>query len=241
MGEGSAGISTSGGEGEAGGHRVKALSLHLPWSHLVAIGRKRYETRGWQTSYRGLIAIHTTRTTLHQPSATMRPLAEWAPLYEFTPGHIVALAWLKECLPADEAATLLTAMKDNAHLPVKVRLAAADELTFGDFSDGRFAWDLVNVWRLPTPVYQRGLQQIWRVSEPVADAICKQYQKAAGVRMCRDCGCTDLDCRQCIESSGEPCQWVGPFLCSRCQAEASGQRSEVRSQGRWLQTEEVAS
>lgn len=36
------------------------------------------------------------------------------------------------------------------------------------------------------------------------------------IRECRVCGCTDMDCRECIEDLGHPCQWVEPDLCSRC-------------------------
>ena len=35
-------------------------------------------------------------------------------------------------------------------------------------------------------------------------------------RVCRRCGCTDLDCRECIERTGEPCFWVEEDLCSAC-------------------------
>ena len=35
-------------------------------------------------------------------------------------------------------------------------------------------------------------------------------------RKCRVCGCTDLDCRQCILKTGEPCYWVQDDLCSAC-------------------------
>jgi hypothetical protein len=35
-------------------------------------------------------------------------------------------------------------------------------------------------------------------------------------RKCRVCGCTDDDCRQCIEKIGAPCYWVEPDLCSAC-------------------------
>jgi hypothetical protein len=35
-------------------------------------------------------------------------------------------------------------------------------------------------------------------------------------RRCRVCGCTDDDCRQCIEKTGEPCHWVEEDLCSAC-------------------------
>ena len=38
---------------------------------------------------------------------------------------------------------------------------------------------------------------------------------------CRICGCTDDDCRQCVEKQeGEPCYWVEPDLCSACALEA---------------------
>jgi uncharacterized protein (DUF1778 family) len=33
---------------------------------------------------------------------------------------------------------------------------------------------------------------------------------------CRVCGCTEADCRQCIEKTGQPCAWVEPCLCSAC-------------------------
>jgi hypothetical protein len=37
------------------------------------------------------------------------------------------------------------------------------------------------------------------------------------MRKCRVCGCTDDDCRQCIQKTGEPCYWVEADLCSACQ------------------------
>lgn len=33
---------------------------------------------------------------------------------------------------------------------------------------------------------------------------------------CRACGCTDEDCRQCIQKTGQPCYWVEEDLCSAC-------------------------
>ena len=34
--------------------------------------------------------------------------------------------------------------------------------------------------------------------------------------VCRMCGCTDLDCSDCVQRTGEPCYWVEPDLCSAC-------------------------
>ena len=33
---------------------------------------------------------------------------------------------------------------------------------------------------------------------------------------CRVCGCTDDDCYDCFERTGEPCHWVERDLCSAC-------------------------
>jgi hypothetical protein len=34
--------------------------------------------------------------------------------------------------------------------------------------------------------------------------------------VCRVCGCTDEDCIGCVVSSGHPCYWAEPDLCSAC-------------------------
>lgn len=39
------------------------------------------------------------------------------------------------------------------------------------------------------------------------------------IRSCRICGCTNWDCRQCIEKTGEPCSWIEEDLCSACENE----------------------
>jgi len=41
------------------------------------------------------------------------------------------------------------------------------------------------------------------------------------VRQCRVCGCTETDCRPCIEATGVPCHWVAPNLCSACTPQAA--------------------
>lgn len=43
---------------------------------------------------------------------------------------------------------------------------------------------------------------------------------------CRVCGCTDLDCTQCIVAQGYPCQWVEDDLCSRCAKELGYRAAE---------------
>lgn len=45
-------------------------------------------------------------------------------------------------------------------------------------------------------------------------------------RRCRECGCTNDDCRQCIEKTGSPCSWVEADLCSACDTPATSKAAE---------------
>ena len=56
-----------------------------------------------------------------------------------------------------------------------------------------------------------------------------EQRDPARARTCRACGCTDSDCRRCIERTGVPCHWVEADLCSACPRgpDPSGPASEV--------------
>ena len=49
-----------------------------------------------------------------------------------------------------------------------------------------------------------------------------------GIRRCRVCGCTDDDCSQCIEKTGEPGHWVEDDLCSACAAESAAEKGKEK-------------
>lgn len=42
---------------------IRTISLHQPWASAMAFELKRNETRGWQTDYRGPLAIHAAKIT----------------------------------------------------------------------------------------------------------------------------------------------------------------------------------
>jgi RNA polymerase-binding transcription factor DksA len=44
----------------------------------------------------------------------------------------------------------------------------------------------------------------------------KEKIESEKARKCRVCGCTEHDCRQCIEKTGSPCYWVDTDICSAC-------------------------
>jgi hypothetical protein len=77
-------------------------------------------------------------------------------------------------------------------------------------------------------------EEIEEAAAPEGETASEESE-AAEVGTCRVCGCTDADCRQCIEKTGEPCYWVEDDLCSAC-APASqklppGWRWEITNQG----------
>lgn len=132
---------------------VRALSLYQPWATLCAIEAKRFETRSWSTKYRGPIAIHAGlkfgwdegvlltqepfRSVLHQAGIYIPS--------QLPRGVILAVGELVACIRTDHIGT---------HIP-------AQERAFGDWSPGRYAWELTNMRLLETPIPARGYQGLW--------------------------------------------------------------------------------
>lgn len=60
------------------------------------------------------------------------------------------------------------------------------------------------------------------------NGICRvgeEWRKRNGLMPpCQFCGCTDDDCRDCIDATGMPCYWVKPGLCSRCAGEQAARK-----------------
>jgi hypothetical protein len=48
------------------------------------------------------------------------------------------------------------------------------------------------------------------------------WQPLPDAGVCRECGCTDDDCRQCVRRTGRPCSWAEANLCSACAGEREG-------------------
>src|SRR5689334_12936841 len=107
---------------------MKALSLHQPWATLMALHIKTIETRGWQTKYRGPLAIHAAKRVVawEELSPFLRDyiveLDAPMPL-----GAIVAVVELYDCLGV-------------ATLTAKYPDLIQHEQAFGNFTPGRFGW-----------------------------------------------------------------------------------------------------
>lgn len=153
---------------------MKTLTLTQPYATLVAIGAKLIETRSWDTRYRGPLAIHAAAgygkggVRAHKElcgtepfcsvlnAAAARWLAERSDLrdmveHPFMPmGAIIAVCRLTAIYRITEQG-----VEDFCPQP------PANEIAFGDYSPGRYAWLLTDVHALATPIRCKGTLGLW--------------------------------------------------------------------------------
>lgn len=154
---------------------MKALSLTVPWSILVAIQAKLIETRSWSTSYRGQLAIHSA--TGLSPVGGKRGLSQlineppfWQVLraagYEdiddLPRGCIVATCNLVNVVPVYgvEAGWEISITRGQKTFDYSWDLTD-QERAFGNYTAGRYAWLLADVEMLPEPIPAKGALGIW--------------------------------------------------------------------------------
>lgn len=136
--------------------RIKALTFWQPWASLVAVGAKKIETRSWGTEYRGLLAIHAAKKF---PREAME-LCQWPPFR-----GALRCFWNRvnnvvvKNLPRGSIVAI-------CELRLIVRITKTNkpndpELSFGDFTPGRWAWCLDNLKALPEPISAKGSQRLW--------------------------------------------------------------------------------
>jgi hypothetical protein len=144
---------------------MRAITLTQPWATLVAIGAKKFETRSWNTDYRGPLAIHAA---LKFPMAARWLLASDPFRSEFIKagyhiGPLKNLSWLPlgaVVATCELVATFHTPFITEYGLSEKVATSST-EIAFGDYSPGRYAWLLVNVKKLPEPIPAKGALGLW--------------------------------------------------------------------------------
>lgn len=154
---------------------MNALTLWQPWASLVATGAKKWETRSWATSYRGPLLICSAKKGL--PKAELEQFLD-------TPECQAGLADLWNYPPSITGSQITGVDLSFGYAECVVDLVACigtrgylrgelgpQELSFGDFSDGRFAWKLENPRRLTIPTQVTGRQGLWEIP----DAWCRTY------------------------------------------------------------------
>lgn len=136
---------------------MRALTLTQPWATLVALGHKRVETRSWAT-YRHRyqdVAIHAAvggfaRDVAERERELLKREPEQIPL-----GAIVAIARIgKICRTQDV-----------------VQMLSGQETRLGDYTWGRWAWQLDDIRALPEPIPCRGALGLWTLPRDIEIAL----------------------------------------------------------------------
>src|SRR6266699_47164 len=109
---------------------MKALSLWQPWASLWACGRKIHETRAYQTSHRGTLLMHASKTICTDIGDELRAICEdelgSRSARDLPAGALIGMCELVRCTP-----TQYMHVDD-------------EERAQGNFTPGRYAWSCQN-------------------------------------------------------------------------------------------------
>ena len=126
---------------------MKVLSIQEPYATLIALGKKKIETRSWKTNYRGELYIHASGKTLSKLAKNNEYLNAVIKNIDMNYGFIICKVNLVDCIYMDEA--FIENIKNNN-----------DEYNLGLFEKGRYAWILENA-TLVNPIFVKGKLNIW--------------------------------------------------------------------------------
>jgi len=131
----------------------KVITLKQPWAQLVIQGHKQFETRGFQTSYRGELYIHSSGhfNTEFIELCYTEPFKSCikSPHY-LRCGYIIGKVDLVKC----ESTSIIKQTLIGSELGER-------EIAFGDYGPGRFAWLLEHPVIFERPIKQKGALSIW--------------------------------------------------------------------------------
>lgn len=139
---------------------IRALTLYQPWATLMAIGAKPDETRGWaapQSLEIGeALAIHAG---LRDPAIGLQELG---PEGARAALHAMQRAGIDVNQPPPTGCVLsIHEFRGCRRAWLRKDDLPAAERLFGDYSYGRYAWQLPLLYRLPKPNPCRGHQGLW--------------------------------------------------------------------------------
>lgn len=163
--------------------RLRAVSLWQPWATLIAIGAKRFETRDWPTDHVGPLAIQATKSIPDEYRESIERLLRtrafvdvleplgYHTLADFPMGKIVAITTLDRCLRVTPMVRGMVQGNGEAR--------GVDEIAYGDYAEGRYAWALGEPIELKRPVDCRGDRKLWEVPDEIAAVIAEQLRPRA--------------------------------------------------------------
>lgn len=133
---------------------MKALTILQPWASLIIWGEKNFETRGWRTSYRGLLAIHAAKKDF------TRQIEKADDIYFPFFRNAIARHAPDGILPTGVMLGIVEVLDVIATCTL-TNTISPKERVFGDWGLGRYAWhiDVKEVFEKPIPC--SGHQGLW--------------------------------------------------------------------------------
>ncbi len=161
---------------------MKALTIWQPWASLIATGEKIYETRSWPTKYRGPIAIHAAKKDPAKvpitPGLDKYGRNDKSPWIFLPTGCVIATGELVNVwhivhnpgLNVDKAKYIdvgAESMVEDKHAPGfgDYFIPTEKEAALGDWTPGRYAWEIRNVKILAVAPEVKGRQGLWNWDE----------------------------------------------------------------------------
>ena len=145
---------------------MKVLSLIQPWATLMALREKKIETRNWKTEYRGTLLIHASKKVdkyicQREPFCSVLNNHGIDSYEELESGVIIAKCNLVDCVRmAGHDINPSTFEITNARLS-NGQIISGNELKFGLYVPGRYAWLLEDVEPLKDPIPAKGKLRLW--------------------------------------------------------------------------------
>lgn len=129
----------------------KVLPLWQPWASLVVTAQeghpefpiKEWETRSWETAYRGKVIIHAAKNTSMLMLRNTWPFSEFD-MNGLTFGALIGTVEITGMVTAGEW--------------VRNNMGDVKQRALGDFNPGRYCWRLMRPEKFETPIPYKGQQ-----------------------------------------------------------------------------------
>jgi len=140
---------------------MKCISLWQPWASLLVLGIKQFETRGWDTHYRGELAIHATKKVISFDEA----FGDFPESIQAAIRNVIDKTYGSyENLPT--GSVLGTVDLDGTFATEYIRgMLPQIERAVGNYGDNRFAWHTSNRKMFASPIPAKGKQGFWNWEE----------------------------------------------------------------------------
>ncbi|TWE05210.1 hypothetical protein FB550_103388 [Neobacillus bataviensis] len=137
---------------------MKVLSMKQPWASLFVLREAIYETRTWRTTYRGPLAIHTSKQVdkaVCSHKAIQALLGKHGNTVDNLPtGKIIAVCNLINCLKVTNNQSTWAVLENGV-------IVSENNYFLGDFNEGNYAWEVQDMKLLDHPIPARGHLGLW--------------------------------------------------------------------------------